>query len=190
MILIDEHADIKLAEALEALRAEPNTTRCIYFSLMDKPAIPGIKEKIIASAGEYISSSNPKVYLCEDADICILAPGIPSKEGRKFILDIAAYANMPASDDWVGFYEVSLQVNKLLITVEKKLEKRRKEAEAIQKQYAKEQAEHKRQTILNNNAPSHRLHDIAVRRKSRSKPELMIIEDDAFSCRLVENVLQ
>jgi CheY-like chemotaxis protein len=190
MILIDTHADIRLAEALEALRAEPNATRCIYFSLMDKPATLGIKEKIIASAGQYIGSSDLKIYLCEDADICILAPTINSKDGKQFMLDVAAYANMPASGDWVGFYEVSLQINKLLVTVEKKLEKRRKEAEAIQKQHAKEQAEHKRQTILNNNAPSHRLHDIAVRRKSRSKPELMIIEDDAFSRRLVENVLQ
>ena len=190
MILIDEGAEIKLTKALEALRAEPNTTRCIYFSLMDKPTVPGMTEKIIASVQQHLASLNTQVYLCEDGDICILAPTIPTKEARKFILDIAEHANMPASDDWVGFYELALQVSKLLVTLEKKLEKRRKEAEAIQKQHAMQQAERKRQTILNNSAPSHKLHDIAARRKTRSKPELMIIEDDAFSRRLVENVLQ
>lgn len=190
MILIDENADNKLLRALEVLRAEPDATRCIYFNLMDKPAISGMTEKVIESIQRHLPSLNAQVYLCQDGDIYILAPGIPSKEGRKFILDIATHANIPASDNWVGFYDVSLKINRLLVTVEKKLEKRSNKAESIQKQFAMEQAERKRQTILNNNAPSHRLHDIAVRRKSRSKPELMIIEDDSFSRRLVENVLQ
>ncbi|MFZ4541324.1 MAG: response regulator [Rickettsiales bacterium] len=190
MILIDDGADTKLARALEALRAEPDATRCIYFSLAGKPTISGMREKIIESVQQHFPYLSIKVYVCEDGDIFILAPVIPSKEGRKFILDIAAHARLPASDDWSGFYEVSLQVNKLLVTVEKKLEKRRRESEATQKQWTMEQAERKRQIILNTNAPSHRLHDIAERRKSRSSPELMIIEDDAFSRRLVENVLQ
>ena len=50
MILIDEDVELKLATALESLRDKPDATRCIYFSLMDKPAIAGIKEKIITSA--------------------------------------------------------------------------------------------------------------------------------------------
>jgi DNA-binding NtrC family response regulator len=190
MIIIDETADVKLAKALETLRAEPNNTRCIYFSLMDRPAIPGMTEKIIASAQQYLTALTTQIYLCEDGDICILVSGIPSKDGRKFILDIATYANVHVSDDWVGFYEVSFQINKLLVTVEKKLQKRRNEAEAVHKKSAIEQAERKRQAILNTNAVNHRLRDIATRRKSRNNPELMIIEDDAFSRRLVGNVLQ
>jgi hypothetical protein len=123
MILIDEDVDLKLAAALESLRDKPDATRCIYFSLMDKPAIAGIKEKIIASAKQHIATVDTKVYLCGDADICILAPIINSKAGKEFILDVAAHANMPANGEWVTFFEVSLQINKLLITVEQKLEK-------------------------------------------------------------------
>jgi two-component system, chemotaxis family, chemotaxis protein CheY len=189
MILIDTHADIKLAEALEVLRAEPNATRCIYFSLMDKPAISGITEKIIASASQHIGSSDLKIYLCEDADICILAPTINSKDGKQFILDVAAYANMPATGDWVGFYEVSLQINKLLVTVEHKLETRRKAEQAKQKLLEQQQQERKRQLILNG-GEKNTSEDIKKRRANRNAPEFMIIEDDTFTRRLVENVLQ
>ncbi len=47
MILVDEDVEFKLMAALESLRDKPDTTRCIYFSLMDKPAIAGIQENTI-----------------------------------------------------------------------------------------------------------------------------------------------
>ena len=189
MILIDEDVDLKLAAALESLRDKPDATRCIYFSLMDKPAIAGIKEKIIASAKQHIATVDTKVYLCGDADICILAPIINSKAGKEFILDVAAHANMPANGEWVTFFEVSLQINKLLITVEQKLEKLRKQEEELQKLTEQQRHERKRRYILSGGSSS-TSEEIKSRRCNRCAPELMMIEDDLFSRRLVENVLQ
>lgn len=189
MLLIDTQADIKLAEALEAFKTHPDTTRCIYFSLMNKPATPGIKEKIIASAEQHIGSSDLKVYLCEDADICILAPTINSKNGKEFILDIASFVNMPANGEWVEFFELSLQLNKLLVVVDKKVEISRSYDEAKQKLIEQQKHERKRQMILNGGSKD-TAEDIKTRRTTRNSPKFMIIEDDPFSCRLVENVLQ
>lgn len=189
MILVDEDVEIKLAAALESLRDEPDATRCIYFSFMDKPAITGIKEKIITSARQHIATVDTKVYLCGDADICILAPTINSKAGKEFILDVAGHVNMPANGEWVTFFEVSLQINKLLLTVEHKLEKLRKEEEKLQKLTEQQRQERKRQYILSGGSSS-TSEEIRNRRCNRCEPELMMIEDDLFSRRLVENVLQ
>ena len=45
MILIDEHVESRLAEALEVLKADPKTSRCIFFT-MGSPVTNDFKEKL------------------------------------------------------------------------------------------------------------------------------------------------
>ena len=189
MLLIDQGSETKLMAALETLRAEPDNSRCIYFSQMGKPAITGLKEKIIEAAKQHIASVDTKLYLCGDGDIFILAPLIHSKDGKHFILDVASYANLPAGDDWVLFHDVAPQVNRLLTIVEQKVEKLHKAEEEKHKLQEQQQHERKRHAILNGGG-KHTSEDIKNRRARHATPELMIIEDDVFSRRLVENVLQ
>ncbi|MDX2074724.1 MAG: response regulator [Alphaproteobacteria bacterium] len=188
MILIDEHVEPQLTEALEALKADPQISRCIYLSL-GSPASNDVKEKLFELAQRHFTAIDAHIYLCGDGDIFILAPTIPSKDGKEFILSVVDYVKRPATDDWVGFYEVSIHINKLLAIVEQKLERIRKIEEAKRKLLEQQQQERKRQAILNGGTNG-KSEDIKNRRTSRTKPELMMIEDDAFSRRLVENVLQ
>jgi two-component system chemotaxis response regulator CheY len=111
------------------------------------------------------------------------------KDGREFILGVVNYVNRPATDDWVGFYEVSIHMNKLRAIVEQKLERQRSLEETKRRLLEQQEQERKRQAILNGGANG-KSEDIKNRRVNRLKPELMMIEDDAFSRRLVENVLQ
>ncbi len=190
MMLIDEHVEPKLAEALEALKADPKTSRCIFFNLAGSELVTAdFKEKLFEQAQRYFAAIDASIYLCADGDIFILAPAIPAKDGKEFILSIGELLQRPVGDDWMGFYEVSLQVNKLLIIVEQKLERIRKIEEAKRKLLEQQQQERKRYAILNG-AIHGKAEDIRRRRIGRAKPELMMIEDDAFSRRLVENVLQ
>ncbi len=190
MIIIDKAADNKLINKLEAFRSEPDLTRCIYIKLMNKVPIPKIKEKIIEAAQRNIFSSTLQIYLCEDGDVFILAPLFNNKDANKFILEIVDYTNITANNDFIELSEVRLNINNLLVILEKKVEKRHNEAYAIQQKIEMEQAQRKRQMILNNNISNNKSQNIAQRRKDRNKPEFMIIEDDIFSRRLVENVIQ
>lgn len=190
MILIDEHVEPKLAVALEAFKADPKMARCIFLGLAESNVATGdFKEKLVKLAQHHFATIDVQIYLCEDGDIFILASTIPVKDGKEFILGIVDYLKKPANDDWVGFYDVSLHINKLLVIVEKKLERIRKTEEAKRQLLEQQQQERKRQAILSGGA-SGKSEDIKSRRASRAKPELMMIEDDAFSRRLVENVLQ
>lgn len=190
MILIDQDTDNKLVSALERLRENPGATRCVYFKLMNSQlANAEIKSKVIDATNFYITSNDAQVYLCEDGDIFILAPTLAVKDARRLMLDVSSFAKRETGDDFVELFEVALQANRLLFIVEEKIEKRRRAVADLEKKREQEKAERKRQTILNSTA-NNQSTDIISRRKERSAPELMMIEDDTFSSRLVENVLQ
>ncbi len=189
MIIIDEQTDAKLIKALEAWCDEPDAARYVYFKLAKHPPIEGIKQKVIDAARQHIDTANPQIFLCEDGDIFILAPTIAVKDAKAFLLDVAAYAKLPVSDDFVSFNELSLHINTILHMLENKLDKKRKLAEARAKQLEEEALARKRKNILNS-AVNSTAEEIATKRNSRAAPEFMIIEDDVFSSRLVEKVLE
>lgn len=189
MILIDENVEAKLTQALEALRTSPKTTRCIAFSPMGKAPDEAFKTTLVKLAQQYIPATEAHIYICADGDVIILAPNIPIKEGKEFILSVANHINKPADDDWIGFYEVSVHINKLLLLVEQKRIRLNRQQEEKQKIAEQQQQQRKRNAILNAGTGG-KSGEISRRRAAREKPELMIIEDDAFSRRLVENVLE
>jgi len=95
----------------------------------------------------------------------------------------------PADQSWVTFDALSRQVNTILMRIVPMLEHQRK-AEEVRRQLAqKQELERKRQAILAHTREASAA-DIQQRRSNRQTPQLMMIEDDAFSRRLVENVLQ
>lgn len=192
MLIIDQHTDSKLIQAIEALKTQDNhQVRCLHFKLAGKlGAAEEAHRHIIDSAGRHIASANPELYMCESGDVFILAPSLPGKPAKQIMLDVATQLQLPVTDEFAGLYELDFYANRILSLMEQAVEKRRQEAEIQRKEREAQQAERKRQSILDCGSVSERAHDLAARRSSRGKPELMIIEDDAFSCRLVENVLR
>jgi CheY-like chemotaxis protein len=189
MIIIDEDADIRLLLALNALKIDSLTTYCIYLHLAGFPAMAGTKEKVIASIHQRISDKNAQIYLCDEGDICILVPKLTVKEGNQFILDIVDFVGAPAHESWIGFNEVSFQINKWLAAIDQRLLKQKQQVEAKRKLLVQQHAERKRQSILNQTTMMD-TSTIHTRRTQRTTAELMMIEDDPFTSRLVENVLQ
>lgn len=183
MLVIDEHADSKLIEQLEILRESPDASRCLHFKKKAK------SEVVIASATHYIPEHNPQIYVCDDGDIFVLSSTFPVKEAKLMMLEVAEKSALPVTDEFVSFYEISLQANKLLVEVEKKITARRKILEDAEKKREEAITERKRHDILNSDTLVLNAATINPRRKERNTPELMIIEDDAFSRRLVDNVL-
>lgn len=196
MLIIDQHVESKLTRTLEEARAQGNSTtlRCIHFKAAQQHPVSLSQEKlrqaVLSAAEHHLAAVNPEIFLCEDGDIFILAPSIPSKDARYVIFEVAAQLGVSASEDFAAFSEVYIQVNKLLMLVEQKAERKRIEVQSAKKQHDEQQAQRKREAILNPSAFAAKASDITRRRTARTRPELMIIEDDLFSRRLVENTLQ
>lgn len=190
MIIVDKEAPQKLATIIEKLKEQSGHARCIFFNLKqtkafaDKvvQALPGIAKTHAINDATYC-------YLCEDGDIFILAPTIAAKDGKSFIQTMAEQLGRAASDDWVRFLELPLHLNVLLYEVSAKLEHMSAAAQQHLQQEAEQQQQLKRQTILEGQLLAKKGTDIRQRRHERKQPELMIIEDDSFSRKLVENTL-
>lgn len=193
MIIIEEHADLKFVKVLEALRAEPEASRAIHFKLAEKPELKTAAKELRPLITEAITRNLPtfsaQSFLCEDGDIFILAPTIPTKEARSTIIEVAGILKTNPDEAFAELYECKLHINKMLAFIELKIERRRKLIEAAKKKQEEELAAKKRVDILDISGSNTFAQDISNRRKNRAVPEIMIIEDDAFSRKLVENVL-
>jgi CheY-like chemotaxis protein len=186
MIIIDRNAETELMATLEKYRAELTDARCLYFSLDGN--LRNIHATLIDSARNHLLGMNPQIFICEDGDVVILGR-MPAKAGRAIMLDMVEVVGKPISDEWVIHVELPTHLNKLFAAIEPKVEAQRKAEEAQRRMQEQQLAARKRQAILNHEALM-RGESIHARRNERDHPEFMIIEDDVFSQRLVENVLQ
>ena len=189
MIIIDEQASGKLIQALKSL-ADVEGKHCIRLHPVEGNA-QQTRRIIIAQAQEYLPYTD--LYFCEDGEIFLLPNVASVKECKKAMLAIATAFKIQPAEHVGEFYDLALQTGTLLLLLEKKLMSSREVEEVTAKQRIQEQAAaqtaRKRQGILEQG--THRgAEEIAALRCTRGEPHLMIIEDDPFSRRLVENVLQ
>ncbi|MFM9891036.1 MAG: response regulator [Rickettsiales bacterium] len=191
MLIIDEHAETALVNALEAVRAhESLSARCLYFSLAGRTETTGeLHRVVIEAASRHIAEAHPEIYILSDGDVSILTRNIATRHLHLLMLDVAGYLNIPADDALATVYDLEVSIHALLSELEQKEILRHAALEELKKRYAQEQLRRRRQAILDSDMQPI-LQDVSARRKTRGTPELMVIEDDVFSRRLVENVLK
>lgn len=191
MLLIDQDAEVLLTKALEVIRMEPGLLRCLHLKIANTEYAHKEKQKALLDViGESILTDNKRVFCCEDGDIFVIASGIAPREFITLKTLLTMQLHMEAVEQLVKLYELSMSANQLLLIIEKKhLQKKQQEDEA--RQHAlKEQAERQREQILNRSIDEATARQIHAIRDNRTQPEIMVVEDDPFSCRLVENVLK
>ncbi|MDX2113104.1 MAG: response regulator [Alphaproteobacteria bacterium] len=186
MILIDQQSEAKLSDAIEMLRADHKSARCLHI------AAASDKNALFNSATNHckiLLAAECQLYLCEDGDLFILAPTLPPRDARELAERIAADTGRSLSESWYTLYELPLHSHKLLMMAERKLAVLQQAAEERRRKLAEQSLEQRREQILKG-LLSISSEDIHKRRASRKQPELMMIEDDPFIRRLVENVIQ
>jgi two-component system chemotaxis response regulator CheY len=194
MLVIDEGADVKLVKALEGMRTNAAEIRCLHFNIAASPMytvyVQNSRKAIIVMIEEALGKEDQQIYFCDDGDIFIFGTKISARGAMTLISMLAAELKTAPSANFANLYQVENHITKLLFMVEQKIELKRNLAEAQYKEKLEKLQAQKRADILNTKLQSNKENTIAQRRRERAKPELMIIEDDAFSRRLVENVLQ
>lgn len=196
MIIIDDTAEERLERALVKLAPNPGLARCIRFdSAAITAANPNLKQSaqqamIVNTAREHLAETDLQTFLCADGDVFMLATNLPGKAARLFMESIAAQCSAAQVENVAAIYQLAQQMSAVRFHVEAKLEKIRSALAAAEEQSATQQNQRTRQAILNPDVKPQETENIASRRRQRTSPELMLIEDDSFSSRLVSNVLQ
>jgi CheY-like chemotaxis protein len=198
MIVIKENAEAKLINALANLRSQPATgdgLACLIHVQLSRmstaeESISHNQKIIVACAQAANVIPTPQLFMGEDGDIFILMPCVLPTRIKKFMVNLASELPMLDLNAYTALYELNLHRNKLLVLLEEKIDKRRQAKEVLQKKQMAAETEHRRESILNNTIAGPKTHTIAAQRKHRGKAEIMLIEDDPFSRKLVQNVLQ
>ncbi len=192
MLVIDKDADVSLLQALKAYSTRIDDIRCIYFKLAEAQNnyAEELKEFIIERAHKYLTLPDLQAYFCDDGDIFIIARNLSSRIARPFMSEAAENVRAPLNSGFAELIEIGTNIHKLVTNIQGKIERREKKEKEAKRQEEQKQAQAKKASILTLPDPdTYGEVNIEAKRNTRESAEIMIIEDDPFSRRLVANVL-
>ena len=189
MLVIDENTDAHLLARLEqAQLSDTDESRYIYFHL-EEGASGSVKDTIITMTHQHFTTKEGQIYFCENGDVCVMAPNITSHDGNQLISTIAEQCGRAISMDWVIFDEIKRSCGSILERVRERVQLRETTRHLQLQQRSAQLKQARRAEILQELQPQDRV-DIQRRRAGRPSPKIMVIEDDAFSRKLVERTLE
>lgn len=194
MIIIDTDAELKLAHILaQFLRHAHEMGAASLKFPCEKVKAATLHSVIPALVLKELEGVDSKIYFCEEGEIFILSPELETKGIHRLVLEAAKAFEIPSMECEFRIYDLNADAGRLLTMLETRVSRReamKKEAHAAQS--ARQQAEllqAKRQSILDIVLTDELKGQLAKRQNGRKSLEVMMIEDDAFSRRLVGNLL-
>jgi two-component system chemotaxis response regulator CheY len=187
MIIIDEQTEQRLIRKIESARTEKMPGYCLRLAYSSLPQIERPdRETLVNTIRANLPSDELQLYFCADGDAYLFATYIKNRELRALMGALSSALDEASME----IHELAFQPNLLLLQIEQKLDRRHRAAVSAEKRQAEEELMRRRQEILHLPAAGKDASEkIAAIRRSHRRPEIMIIEDDAFSRRLVEKVL-
>ena len=129
MRLIDKHTDRQLIQKLHKLKEQPDaigSQRYIHFKFSGQLKTftrEQVCQVVVAAAEKCIQDADHEIYVCEDGDIFIFAADMSQESALKMMLGVTSKMRVPVTENYAGLYEMKSNIEKLLITVEHKLER-------------------------------------------------------------------
>lgn len=193
MIVIEKNAEVKLLDELKNVRYQTAGVRIIHYSFSSL----GEKEKSVVQElltteliNSVLDNSEAKLYICEDSDVIIVGQNIFTKSYDKLNQAIYHLLNLTNLLDIAKMYDVDnswAQVYKLIKDKCEIIEKRNLQKTEEEKKLTQEVE--KEQILTAKNIDPELIKSISERRKRRTAINVLTVEDDAFSRKLIRNIL-
>lgn len=193
MKVIDQNAERKALDALKASWKDAPTDRCLfvqssrlYTDEPDQESRDKFKDALLAALEDH----KCQVFICDDLDAFVGARTLTHKCVGKIIEHLSRELGL-ASERKPAFMlcEVGVDWTKLKALITRKIvdfeNRQKKRAQKRHEDVAKVSREQTIQTLDRDLISS-----LAMRRDMRVFPEIMVVEDDLFSQRLIDNALK
>lgn len=193
MLVITKNAEKPLLQELKKLWENSPTHRCLYlkFSQLEKDKEEWFDDVLAALRG-FLDDKSVQLYLCHDNDVFVLTRTMTQKRVDDFsdrLFPILAPASLQGL---AVLFEIGIDWPKLRTLCERKLENIR--FQEIRKQELEKKKEEtlqlRRQEETLETLSKDLIESLPKRREQRDAPEIMIVEDDLFSQKLVGNALK
>lgn len=195
MLIVDENTEEQLVTTLKGLIDVPFESRALYFKFHPgQLAEPQRCRDIAALVHEALPTHDAKLYFCEAGELIIITDATATvRQVNPLALKLADYMKVSCMECGFSFFAVKEKGLGLLAHFQQYLNQKkerleRQKALELQSEIKARQAS-KRQAFLNYNLPEDSTQRIERQRTQRETGEMMVIEDDPFSRRLVESLL-
>jgi two-component system chemotaxis response regulator CheY len=186
MMIVDDKATEKLLQFVKTLPVLEGRY-CIRFMPDGQQTPQEIRSQFIVFPE---ADDQPlHVFFCEDGEMFVMMQADSLRDCRQQLTKMCDLLGRAADERFIRIYDLGLRPGELTGLLEAWLEEMRLVKEAKQRAVQERDTQQRRQNILEREARMY-LPAVMARSDGRNVPEVMMIEDDAFSSRLVENVLR
>jgi two-component system chemotaxis response regulator CheY len=189
MLVVVKSAEEILLKELKVRAFNDPTSRCLYW----RASLLGEKREqclpLFLSTLDNILLSDPgQAYICHDGDVFVIARTLTNKILSSLQTHMTQKLGLASFGGLADLFEIGIDAERLItlgrtklenrkIFEQKKLEKKKEELLPIEREKALQEISEQMISTL------------SKRRAARDEPEIMIVEDDAFSQKLVCNTL-
>lgn len=190
LLITDTNAELKLTRALEQLRSTAENTRCVHLLLAPYTLHPEARDVVYTLLSTHLDAHHAQVFTCDDGDMFVLGHNILLKNVRVIVAELAELtAKADRIEDLAEVYDLTFGAGRILTLLEQKIDKQ-KQALADAQEKEKQDAQRRRRIeILGLPVDTSAQNIITYTRATHRNIEVMVVEDDVFSRKLVEKVL-
>lgn len=193
MIVIEKDAELKLLDALKQLRENADGYRFIHyrFSKLEEKDKSVVQELLtIKLIAEVIDNPDAKVFVCEDSDVMILGANIYTRNFDALTYEIYKTCQIQNIREFTSMYDLDNSWP-LLYKIAKDKYQPILDAKELEKnsQIEQQKTVSKEVCLSGKNLDQQLVKTISQRRQKRNDTNILIVEDDAFSRKLIRNVL-
>jgi two-component system chemotaxis response regulator CheY len=193
MIIIEQKAEERLIQLLEQLKIQPKSLHAMVIAISKFPIPEEEQRSHHNTIKQYLTTHSklekPYIFLCSDQDIIVIASAISNQLYREIGADLFNLTQTAKLEAYIQHHDLSLETPKLLALIQPKWTLLCQNQQQQKKQQEDAENKRKQDDILNLAIPN-QWPKLIDTRKQRTKPDILIVEDDLFSRRLVDNVLR
>lgn len=188
MIVINSSAEMKL---IEEIKSSPESFRCLYIPFSK---VTGDHDNIILQFSNHVEnefeSRNTKIFVGSNNDVFLLTREIYRKEIATF-LSTLNHKLMPDSppSSLAILFEKDINDKELYSLCRQRIERLHKERLDQRRQQLKQEELERQKQVLNTEINKNHVSKIPAKRLSRKDVQILVIEDDLLTQRLIKNTL-
>lgn len=191
MVIIDKNTEKTLLLDAQDHLTHGRARRCLHIALssLDKPNSAAFSQ-LVRATQDYFKNDNGQIYITQDNDLWVSTGQAHRRVLAEFLKDIPKrYMPDFEAKKSVTLFETGINWNELIVICREKAYAIEDEVEKTREIKRDIEAEEKRQKSLKIQIDPNHIASIAARREARKDVQILVVEDDLFTQKLVKNTL-
>ena len=187
MIIIDTDVEVRLLQQLERLRVQGDAARCINLHLQSLDV--HARYNAVADILGQITTEDVHAYFFAEGEVFLLGRSFAVRDVRLACIPLNTQLSGAAYDPLIDFYEAGHGWSRLVYQIDERVKAQEARQQEARRKLQLEREAQARQAVINTPLDAALVQSIGLRRGQHADTSILLVEDEPFSGRLVENVL-